>query len=146
MGWPRHHGPQDLDRALAALPAGHLVRALGPARFVLGPSGAQVVSLDDGDAASPGAVARLASVVRSALAERAAWVPYVDAFLVTDRDGPCPPATPVPPRLIPSTLVEGPAVLTPDELRRLVACVEDGALDGLDAVAPDPRGHHLSPR
>ncbi len=144
MGWPRHHGLDDLDRALDGLPADHLVRNLGQARFVLGPSGAHVVSLDDGDPSTPQAVARLAAVVRSALAERSAWVPYVEPFLVTDRDAPCPPATRVPPRLIPGSLLEGPPVLTAAELGRLAACVEDGALDGLDAVAPAPRGSHLS--
>ncbi len=144
MGWPRQHGPSDLDRALDALPTGYLVRQLGAARFVLGPSGAHVLTLDDGDPAAPQIVARLAAVVRSALAERIAWVPYVDAFLVTDRSEPCPPATRVPRRLIPGSLLDGPPVLTAGDLARLAGCVEAGALDGLDGVAPGGVGHRLS--
>lgn len=143
MAWPRHHGLHDLDRTLASLPPEYVVVPLGPARFVLGPSGAHVIALDDADPAAPRAVARLASVIRSALAERVAWVPYVDAFLVTDRAEPCPPATRVPHGLIPRSLVDGPAVLGPTDLERLVACVRDGALAGLDSVAPDPAGRRL---
>lgn len=143
MAWPRHHAPDDLDGALDSLPPGYLVVPLGRARFVLGPSGAHVMVLDDGHPAAPRVVSRLASVIRSALAEQIAWVPYVDAFLVTDRREPCPPATRVPHGLIPRSLVDGPAVLSRTELERLVACVQDGALDGLGAVAPSPAGPRM---
>lgn len=113
MGWPRHQDPEDLDRILDQLPAGFVVRAVGAAWFVLGPTGAHVVALDDGSEAAPRALARLASVTRSALAAEVAWVPYVDAFLVTEREQPCPPATRVPPRLIGRPLTDGPAVIAP---------------------------------
>lgn len=139
MGWPRHHGPDDLDRVLHDLPDGYAVRPVGGARFVLGPTGAHVLALDDGRAEAPRDVALLASVIRSSLADRVAWVPFVHALLVTERDRPCPPATRVPPALVPSVLLEGPSLLRPDELRRLVASVEAGALDDLAAVAPAPR-------
>ena len=112
------------------------MRSIGSARFVLGPTGAQVVALDDGSDGAPRAVALLASVTRSALAEHITWVPYVDALLVTERDKPCPPATRVPPTLLLNTLLEGPAILQPHDRERLVACVEGGVLDGLTAVAP----------
>jgi hypothetical protein len=136
MGWPRHHGPEDLDHVLGELPDAYTVRAIGSARFVIGPTGAHVVALDDGTEAAPRAVALLASVARSALADRVAWVPFVHALLVTDRTEPCPPATRVPPGAIPTVLLEGPPVLSPAELGRLVASVTEGVLDGLTAVAP----------
>lgn len=136
MGWPRHHGPEDLDRVLGTLPDDYVVRTIGEARFVLGPTGAHVLALDNGQADAPRAVALLASVIRSSLADQVAWVPFVHALLVTERDQPCPPATRVPPALIPGALVEGPPLLRPDELSRLVSSVEAGTLDDLTAVAP----------
>ena len=136
MGWPRHHGLDDLDRALRTLPAGHVVTPVGRSRLVLGPSGAHLVVLDDGSDDAARDVARLASVVRSALADHVAWVPYVDAFLVTDHAEPRPPATRVPRELILNSLVEGPTALTPADLDRLVACIADGALDGLGDILP----------
>lgn len=145
MAWPRRHGPEDLDDLLGALPPGYFVRPIGPARFVLGPTGAHVVAIDDSREAAPREVGRLASVSRSALAEHVAWVPFVHALLVTDDDRPCPPATCVPPRLIPGALVEGPAVLDADELARLVASVVAGALDGLESVAATT-GARLAPK
>ncbi|HYI62755.1 MAG TPA: hypothetical protein VEW93_13230 [Acidimicrobiales bacterium] len=145
MGWPRHHGPDDLDRVLDTLPDGYVVRPVGDARFVLGPTGAHVLALDDGGADVPRAVGLLASVIRSSLADQVAWVPFVHALLVTDRDEPCPPATCVPPGLVPSVLLEGPALLRPEDLRRLVASVQAGALDDLGAVAPSPRSTATHP-
>jgi len=136
MGWPRHHAPEDLSRALAALPAGYFVTPIGPSHLVLGLTGAQVVALDDGGEDTPRAVARLASVVRSALAEHVAWVPYVHALLVTERNEPCPPATRIPPALVIRALMDGPPTIQATDLARLVACIEAGALDGLGAVAP----------
>ncbi len=138
MAWLRHQGPDDLDHILGTLPDPYVVTPLGQARFVLGPSGAHVIALDDGTPAAPGALARLASVVRSALAERIAWVPFIDALLVTERDEPCPPATRVPHALITSSLVDGPAVITPEDLDRMLAVVREGTLVGLAAVAPGP--------
>lgn len=144
MAWLRHHGSDDLDRILGSLPDPYVVTALGRARFVLGPSGAHVIALDDGTPAAPSALARLASVIRSALAERIAWVPFIDALLVTERDEPCPPATRVPHDLIASALVDGPDVITPNDLARLLAAVREGTLIGLEAVAPGHASEQLS--
>lgn len=136
MGWPRHHAPEDLTRALAGLPEGYSVTPISGSFLVLGPTGAQVVALDDGGDDTPRAVARLASVARSALAEHVAWVPYVHALLVTERTDPCPPATRIPATLLIRALLDGPPTIQPGDLARLVASIDDGALDGLGAVAP----------
>jgi hypothetical protein len=136
MPWPRRHGPEDLARALAGLPADVTVRPLGGAHLVVGPAGAQVVALDDGSPGAPRAAARLASVVRSALAEEVPWMPFVHALLITDRPDPCPPATRISPALLLRAVSEGPVTLDAAILERLRQAIEDGALDGLAAVAP----------
>ena len=140
MAWPRHHGPEDLARALSGLPEDVTVRSLGGAHLVVGPAGAQVVALDDGSPDAPRAVARLASVVRSALAEEVPWMPFVHALLVTDRADPCPPATRISPALLLRAVSEGPVTLDPSILERLRVAIEGGALDGLTAVAHVERG------
>jgi hypothetical protein len=140
MAWPRRHGPEDLARALAGLPEEITVRPLGGAHLVVGPAGAQVVALDDGSPDAPRAAARLASVVRSALAEEVPWMPFVHALLVTDRPDPCPPATRISPALLLRAVSEGPAILDPAILGRLRQAIDQGALDGLTAVAPADRG------
>ena len=139
MGWPRHHGPEDLDRALTGLPDEVVVRPLGGAHLVVGPVGAQVVALDDGTPDAPRAIARLASVVRSALAEEVPWMPFVHALLVTDRPDPCPPATRISPALLLRALSEGPVALDERILERLHQAIANGALDGLASVAPAER-------
>jgi hypothetical protein len=134
MAWPRRHGPEDLAHALSELPEAFTVCPLGPAHLVLGPTGAQVVALDDGSPEAPRATARLASVVRSALAEEVPWTPFVHALLVTDRADPCPPATRVAAPQLLRAVADGPEALDPDLLGRLRAAVAGGALDGLASV------------
>lgn len=136
MDWRRHHDQPDLAEVLTGLPSAATVHPLGPAHLVLGPTGAQVVVLDDGTADLPRAAARLAAVVRSALAERVAWVPFVHTLLVTEATAPRPPATVVSADLLVRALVEGPTTLQPTDLTRLVASIEEGALAGLDSLAP----------
>lgn len=140
MGWPRHHRPEDLARALAGLPDDVTVCPLGGAHLVVGPAGAQVVALDDGSPDAPRAAARLASVVRSALAEEVPWMPFVHALLVTDRPDPCPPATRISPALLLRAVSEGPVTLEQPILDRLRRAIADGALDGLTSVAPADTG------
>jgi hypothetical protein len=136
MAWPRRHGPEDLARALDGLSDEVTVRPLGGAHLVVGPAGAQVVALDDGSPDAPRATARLASVVRSALAEEVPWMPFVHALLVTDRPDPCPPATRISPALLLRAVSEGPVALDDRVLDRLRRAIEGGALDGIAAVAP----------
>lgn len=136
MAWPRHHAPEDIGRALAELPDDISVHPVGPAHLVVGPAGAQIVVADDGSAEAPRAAARLASVVRSALAEDVPWTPFVHALLVTDRPDPCPPATRVSPAHLRAAVAEGPETVEPELLARLRAALAAGALDGLASVAP----------
>lgn len=135
MAWPRHHTAGDVDAALESLPEGWVVAPLGPAHLVLGPTGAQVVAVDDGSESAAHDLARLAGAVRSALAERVALMPFVHALLVTDRREPCPPASRIPPSSLARALVDGPPTLGPDDLGRLRQSIADGALRGVIALA-----------
>lgn len=112
------------------------MRPIGSAHFVLGPVGAQVVAFDDGTDDAPRTVARLASVVRSALADEVAWVPFVHALLVTERSGPCPPATRIEPSMLLRAVADGPTTLAPSVLEPLRGAIDGGILDGLTSVAP----------
>lgn len=139
MARPRHHGRDDLDQVLATLPDDFTVRPLGAARFVLGPTGAHVVAVDDGSPDAPTTLAQIAGLVRDALADRVTWVPFVHAMLVTERDGPCPPATRVPPVLMPGALIDGPTTLDEPARQRLVDAVTSGVLDRVSTI---PAGSH----
>lgn len=138
MAWPRHHTAGDVDAALDSLPEGWLVTALGHAHLVLGPTGAQVVAVDDGSESAAHDLARLAGAVRGVLAERVALMPFVHALLVTDRRDPCPPASRIPPSSLARALVDGPPTLGPDDLARLRESIADGVLRGVTAMAGDP--------
>ena len=139
MARPRHPGPDDLDQVLATLPDDFTVRTVGAARFVLGPTGAHVVAVDDGSEDAPATLAHIASLVRDALADRVTWVPFVHAMLVTERTDPCSPATRVPPVLMPGALVDGPTTLDDPARRRLVDALADGVLDRVSTI---PAGSH----
>jgi len=135
MVWSRHHPHADLRATLDALPPDWVVAPLGPAHVVLGPTGAHVVGLDDGVDETPTFLARVAGSVRSRLAEHVPLMPFVHALLVTDRPGSSSDATRIPPALLSLALIDGPPTLTGDELDRLRACVEAGALVDVDVSA-----------
>ena len=134
MARARHHDPVDLDQVLATLPAGFTVRPVGAARFVLGPTGAHVVALDNGAPHAPDTLAHIANLVRDALAQQVTWVPFVHAMLITERTDPCPPATRVPPVLMPGALVDGPRTLDDHARLRLVEAVASGVLDRIPTM------------
>ena len=136
---PRHPGPDDLDQVLATLPDNFTVRTVGAARFVLGPTGAHVVAVDDGSEDAP-CPRPHASLVRDALADRVTWVPFVHAMLVTERTD-LLPGDPVP-RLMPGALVDGPTTLDDPARRRLVDTLADGVLDRVSTIPAG--GHPLS--
>lgn len=134
MARPRHNDIEHLDRVLHALPDGYDVWPVGMARFVLGPTGAHVVALDDGRRTAPDSLGHLANLVRDALAQHETWVPFIHAMLVTDRRSPVPPATRVPPGMVRAALLDGPPTLDEAVRLRLVAAVSHGALDPVPSL------------
>lgn len=78
----------DVSAVLSHLPTDHLVFVLEGAWMVVGPTGLFVLAThlgdpdDDVEQASERA-AEQASSMRARLAEQLAWVPFVDAFVVT---------------------------------------------------------------
>ena len=129
-----------LDQLLADLAPMYTTATQGAARFVVGPSGVFVLvpSGDDvGEAAHR--AARLADATRAALAEHIAWVPFVDAVVVTSADryrkATTPagrmanvPATAVPLDLLGEMLVEGRSVVADTALRSIRSLLQHDEL------------------
>jgi hypothetical protein len=130
-----------IDRLLAGLPATHTVASQDAARLVVGPCGATVVLLGERDVPDAAdRAARLAAATRTALADHVAWVPFVDAVVVTDdADRSATAATVVPPDLLGEVLVEGPEVIDPPALDVIVDLLDTDGLApwrvGLDSDA-----------
>jgi hypothetical protein len=96
-----------------------------------------VVVPDQTDAGGPvpqaDRAARLAAATRADMAEHLAWVPFVDAVVVTSGISTAaspldPAATVVPLDLLCEVLTEGPAVIERPTLGTLVALLGDGRL------------------
>jgi hypothetical protein len=105
-----------IDEVLGSLPEAFVVASSGEARLVVGPPGAFVLLDGSGAAAAsgPGAdrAALLAVTTRTALADHLAWVPFIDAVVVTaERSVADPSATAVPLDLLAEVLTEGPLVI-----------------------------------
>jgi hypothetical protein len=130
MAIARARGTERVARILAALPPGRILAGTGAGWLVVGPSGAFVVLPDPSGGNGAGRRAgALAEATRAALAEHLSWVPFVDAVVVTDRDGSCGPgATAVPVDLLPEVLVEGPTVIDDPTVRRVGELVAAGLL------------------
>jgi hypothetical protein len=136
MVWSRRPAVEDPKLRLDALPPDFVVTPIGAARFVVGPTGAYVVLAHDGTTERPRALGRLAATIRSVLAERMAWVPFVHPLLVDSRSITVPQATVVPPHMLVDVITEGRQTLEPETFDRIRALVTEGALDGLESVAP----------
>jgi hypothetical protein len=121
---------EQIDRLLAGLPATHTVASQESARLVVGPSGATVILLGERDVANAAdRAARLAAATRASLADHVAWVPFVDAVVVTDDAERSPAsATVVPPDLLGEVLVEGPEVIDPPALGVIVDLLDTDGL------------------
>lgn len=141
MVWSRHHPRADLRATLSHLPEEWVVAPLGPTHLVLGPTGAHVVAIDDGRDETPALLARLATEVRTRLAEHVALMPFVHALLVGSGSQPCAAATRIPPALLSLAIVDGPPMLTGEELDRIRICVIDGSLADLHAFTEDRVPH-----
>jgi hypothetical protein len=131
---------EQIDRLLAGLPATHTVASQESARLVVGPSGATVILLGERDVPDAAdRAARLAAATRTALADHVAWVPFVDAVVVTDDAETATAATVVPPDLLGEVLVEGPEVIDPPALGVIVDLLDTDGLApwrvGLDPSA-----------
>ena len=85
MVWSRRPAVEDPKLRLDALPSDFVVAPIGAARFIVGPTGAYIVLAHDGTPERPRALGRLAATIRSVLAERMAWVPFVHPLLVDTR-------------------------------------------------------------
>jgi hypothetical protein len=124
-----HPLPAAVDRIVAELPPDFVVARDGDARFVAGPAGAFVLMptpargpvVDDAAAR----VHRLARRTRSDLGDHVAWVPFLDALLVSAGGlGRRPDITVAPVDLLAVVLTEGPRVIdgaTLAAVRRVVA-------------------------
>jgi hypothetical protein len=63
-------------------------------------------------------------------------VPFVHPLLVDTRSITVPQATVVPPHMLVDVITEGRQTLEPETFDRIRALVTEGALDGLESVAP----------
>lgn len=114
--------PPTLEGVLAALPDPITVYIVEGTYFVVAPSGLFVVAENPIDlAVGAAAAANGADRIRDTLATRLPWVPFVDAVVVSDRDGDGLPALTVPIDLVASTILGGPDVIDRPTLERLSA-------------------------
>ena len=82
-----HPNARDLKRHVTELPVEFQVWRIGEHWSVVGPSGIFVVGRATRDVAESAAqTSALAHELRAALSETMTWVPFVDAFLVADRE------------------------------------------------------------
>jgi hypothetical protein len=124
--------PIDVDAVLAALPQGWSVASTDGARFVAGPTGAFVLVAGWREPeAGADLAAHLAATTRTALAEHVAWVPFIDAIVVTGGGRrPKGPATPIPLDLLGEVLVQGPEMIEADVLGVVADLLGRGELAG----------------
>jgi hypothetical protein len=124
--------PRRMDRVLASLPPLYVVAASGTARFVVGPSGAFVLLPGSPDGVDH-AAARLDLLVqstRTALCDHLAWVPFLDALLVSDADvKQRAPVTIVALDLLHDVLTEGPRMIDDPTLGCIREAVRAERLD-----------------
>jgi len=126
------------------LPDEFSVAPVGAAHVVVGPTGVYVIMAHDGSIERARGLGRLAATIRSAFAERMAWVPFVHAMLIDDHEATIAQATVVPLDLLPRVLTEGRATLEDETVRTILDLIASGALDGLESVAP-PEGARMRP-
>jgi len=140
MSWNRRSLQEGLEDCLDRLPDGFGVESIGSANVVVGPTGVFVVLAHDGSVERARSLGRLAATIRSAFAERMAWVPFVHALLVDDQSGTIAQATVVPPDLLVEVLTEGRRTLEDETIATICELITGGALHGLESVAPATAG------
>lgn len=123
--------PDRLDAVLATLPPEWAVAELGRDRFVAGPAGAYVLRPSTGEHHRDARrVTQLARATRTGLGDHLAWIPVIDALLVTprrvdDHIG----ATVIPVAMVPSLLQESVQPLDEETLRRITGLLVERRLD-----------------
>ena len=111
-----------LSRELHGLPPQHLTYLLDDAWLVVGPTGLFVLLEDEGDiAAAAAAVVRYAGELRSRLCDTLAWVPFVDAVVITNDPRSCsvPECLVVPIDMLRDMICNGPRTIDPQPLMQL---------------------------
>jgi hypothetical protein len=119
-----------LDAVLAGLPPDWAVAELGRDRLVAGPGGAFVLRPSSGEPHHDARrVVQLARATRTGLGDHLAWIPVVDALLVTraPMDEPVG-ATVVPVGLVAAVLLEAAQPLDEETLRRITGLMVERRL------------------
>jgi hypothetical protein len=119
---PTRTAAGDVAAELRELPTTHVTFQHDGAWFVLGPTGLFVVADGQLDARQAGLAAVLgARRLRVDIASELAWIPFVDALVVSDADAPeglpCPS---VPLRMLRSTLTDGPRIVDDSTLAHII--------------------------
>ena len=112
----------ELSHELQGLPQHHLTYMLEGAWLVVGPTGLFVLVDADGDlAASAVAAVRSAGELRARLCDTLAWVPFVDAVVVTSNPRRCsiPECLVVHIDMIRDMICNGPTTIDPQTLMQL---------------------------
>jgi hypothetical protein len=122
--------PARLDAVLAALPPEWAVAQLGRDRFVAGPAGAFVLRPSTGEHHRDAKrVTQVARATRTGLGDHLAWIPVIDALLVTPQRVREPVgATVIPVNMVTSLLLEGMQPLDQDTLRRITGLMVERRL------------------
>jgi hypothetical protein len=112
----------DVAAELRELPTSHVTFQHERAWFVLGPTGLFVVADGSDDPFQSGLVAVVgARRLRSDIASELAWIPFVDALVVSEDAEPVGlPCPSVPLRMLRSALTEGPRIVDDDTLSRII--------------------------
>ena len=122
--------PDRLDAVLAALPPDWAVAELDRDRFVAGPSGAFVLRPSTGEHHRDARrVTRVARATRTGLGDHLAWIPVIDALVVTpERIREPVGATVIPVRMVTSLLLEGMQPLDDETLHRITGLLVERRL------------------
>ena len=122
--------PDRLDAVLATLPPDWVVAELGRDRFVAGPAGAFVLRPSTGEHHRDAKrVTQIARSTRTGLGDHLAWIPVIDALVVTpERIREPVGATVIPVRMVTSLLLEGMQPLDEDTLRRITSLMVERRL------------------
>lgn len=122
--------PDRLDAVLATLPPEWAVAQLGRDRLVAGPAGAFVLRPSTGEHHRDARrVTQLARATRTGLGDHLAWIPVIDALIVTPHRVNEPiGATVIPVGMVTSLLQEGVQPLDEETLRRITGLMVERRL------------------